>query len=115
MQSYKSQYGEKIAKVLNTYPMGSPGLVVALETLCMTAEQNGHAKGREQSAEDVCDGLHNGPSEGLMCRSCYNAEVGYVEQQKIESRRAVEDAQYAEAEAKRIQNMTGGLEPPKEI
>lgn len=115
MQPHKSQYGEKIARIMMTYPPGSPGLVVALETLCITAEQNGHSKGKQQSADDVCDGLHDGPPDGVMCRSCYNAEVGYVEQQKIESQRAVEDAQWAESEAKRTQEMTGGLEPPKEI
>jgi hypothetical protein len=85
MQKFQSKWGEVVSRVLATYPPGSPGLITALETLCRTAEQEGEAKGRAATAVNVCEGLHEGPPNGIKCLSCYHVEVNYTEELVVQS------------------------------
>lgn len=99
MQNYQSKWGEVVARVLATYPPGSPGLITALETLCRTAEQEGEAKGRATTAVNVCEGLHEGPPNGIKCLSCYHVEVNYAEELVVQSE--IDAARREEAAQKR--------------
>ena len=99
MPAYNTKWGEIVARVLSAYPMGSPGLVLALETLCGTAFKEGEASGQSKTAFDVCDGIHDGPPTGLKCLSCYHVEVNYAGEQVViaeveaeRQRRASDDA-----------------------
>lgn len=56
------------------YPPGSPGLLLALETLMKTALDTAKAEFDNDLAQEVCEGLHDGPAKGLKCRACYEAE-----------------------------------------
>jgi len=80
---YQSKWGEILLRTVHAYPPGSPGLVPALEALCMSAEREGEAKGRMKTALDVCDGIHDGPPAGIKCLSCYHVEVGFQEEEKV--------------------------------
>lgn len=85
MEPYQTEYGEKVGMTLAAYPMGSPGLVMALENLCANAERKGFTRGKEAAASDVCEQLHEGMGKGLKCLSCYYSEVGYNEVQAVEA------------------------------
>ncbi len=80
---FETEWGEAIGKVLAAYPMGSPGLVLALETLCKTAEERGHMEGTRTIAMGVCEQLHSTPATGLKCLQCYNAEQNYREETTV--------------------------------
>ena len=77
MPAFNTKWGEVVSRVLSAYPMGSPGLVLALESLCSTAQKEGEAIGRSKTAFDVCEGLHVEAPAGIKCLSCYHAETNY--------------------------------------
>ena len=68
-----TRYRDAITRVLAAYASG-PGLVQALDTLIKTAEDNARTLARDEVAQSVCEGLHDGPASGLKCRGCYEAE-----------------------------------------
>lgn len=82
-QTFESKWGETISRTMYAYPPQSPGLVLALEQVCLAAQREGEAIGRAKTASDVCDGLHKGPPSGIKCLSCYHAEVNFVEEQNV--------------------------------
>ena len=85
MQQYRSRYGEPILRILQAYPSGSPGLIAALETICKTAEGQGHKQASMNLAASVCEDLHTGPSTGLKCLECHYAETQYTRIQEVEA------------------------------
>ena len=48
---------------------------MAIETYIRTVEANARRAAADDVAATVCEGLHNGPPQGLMCRACHAAEV----------------------------------------
>ena len=71
-------YRDNIIRILSAYPLGSEGLLKGLEAICHTAEQNGSMDGRDLVAQNVCEGLHASPAQGIKCRKCYETEAGFV-------------------------------------
>lgn len=83
MTNFNTKWGEICQRILATYPPQSPGLVMALETLCDTAFREGEAAGRSKTAMDVCDGIHDGPPKGIKCLSCYHVEVNFQDEVSV--------------------------------
>lgn len=70
---YTTRWGEPIARILMAYP--TPQLqVVALEKLLGTVEEYARSRAKDQIAQSVCEGMHEGVASGLKCRSCWEAE-----------------------------------------
>lgn len=84
-----SRYTEPLMRILMTYPPGSPGLLVALETYIKTCLDRAHAEFNNELASTVCEGLHNGPAKGLKCLACYEAEVQVPMQMQVEAEREI--------------------------
>lgn len=76
---HTTRYGEGIARVIAAYAPGmqNPALIGALEVLCKSAEDHGRVAYRDEVASGVCEGIHEGPAEGLKCRRCYDAEQSF--------------------------------------
>lgn len=83
--AFSTRYGNPLVRVLQAYPPGSPSLIVALEAICSTAENHGHKKAKQELAEAVCEGLHEGPGTGLKCLDCYYAETQYAGVQQVKA------------------------------
>lgn len=78
-------YQESVIRILNAYAPGTPGLAKAIEALCRTAEEWGIREGKNQSAQEVCEGLHAGPAKGLKCRTCYEVGNNFAEEEKVQA------------------------------
>lgn len=72
---FKTRYGQAIVRVLQAYPVGTKSLIVSLEAIVQTAMDRTQTNSREQVAQDVCEGFHPGPANGLICKACYDAVV----------------------------------------
>jgi len=74
-----TRYGDGISRVIAAYAPNAqnPTLVAALEVICKSAEEHGRVAFRDEVSEGVCEGLHEGPAEGLKCRKCYDAEQDF--------------------------------------
>lgn len=77
MNGFKTKYGEGIHRILISYQAtGIPTTVLALETYLKTMIDQALTAAKDELANSVCEGLHDGPGKGLKCRSCYDAENG---------------------------------------
>ena len=74
MTIFRTKHADPVQRIMATYGQG-PGLISAMETYCQTVEDNARQAGKADAGTTVCIGLHNGPSRGVMCRSCHDAEV----------------------------------------
>lgn len=61
-------------RILAAYPMGGPALLAGLCTYANSMEERARDEIRKEVGAGVCQGLHNGPSSGVVCRSCIEAE-----------------------------------------
>ena len=84
-----ADYMMGIQKILSAYQPGSPALPKALHTLVQTAEEHARSTVRDEIAQTVCEGIHQGPGKGLKCRACYETELSFP----------IEDTIIAEIEA----------------
>jgi hypothetical protein len=75
MPVFRTRHADTIQRILATYTAQGAGLISALETYCQTVEDKARSVGRADAGVAVCEGLHNGPSRGVMCASCHDAEV----------------------------------------
>ena len=97
---YNTRYGEAIQRVLNAYMPGvsiPPTVVAALETVIKTACDHAKAEVRDDFAERVCEGLHEGPAAGLKCMKCYLAEHHFNQEMVVQAE--IDSAQDGAAEA----------------
>lgn len=73
MTIYRTKHADPLQRIVATYGQG-PGLISALESYCQTVEDNARQAGKASAGEVACIGLHNGPSQGLVCKTCVEAE-----------------------------------------
>lgn len=64
---------DALQRILYTYPMGGEGLIAALIAYCNTVAEQAGRLGLDAVASTVCEGMHDGPAEGLSCKRCYDA------------------------------------------
>ena len=67
------KHSDSFNRILNTYPPG-PVLLQALVTYAEGVVERAKHEAEQDMAQTVCQGLHDGPAKGLMCRTCYDAE-----------------------------------------
>ena len=84
MNIYRTRHADPIQRILATYGQGV-GLVSALETYCQTIEDNAKEAGKANAGDNVCIQLHSGPSTGLVCKACHEAEMGAQMLVQVES------------------------------
>ena len=71
MPVFKTKYGEAAYRILAAYTPGSAGMYAALESLCITAEQNGATRAGKEAAARTCQKLHTDEPAGVMCAKCF--------------------------------------------
>lgn len=79
MPQLRTRYGAAVVRVLNAYKQGSFELVYALESVVLTAMEQTQSDDKDKLAMESCEGLHDGPASGLICRRCFDV----VEAQKM--------------------------------
>jgi hypothetical protein len=70
---FSTKYGMAIQKVLMHYPLGSKSLMVALEAIVNTAMERAKEERLDETAQQFCRELHEGPARGLVCKLCFEA------------------------------------------
>lgn len=72
-----------IRAVLGEYQAGPrETLVTALSILVETAAEKLRRQIKDEIAMTVCEGQHEGPPTGIVCKACHDAELSFVNSTK---------------------------------
>lgn len=81
-------HADAFTRIVNTYPPG-PVLVQALVTYAEGVVERAKREAEQDMAQTVCQGLHDGPAKGLMCKTCYDAEQNAPGLIELEAQRQI--------------------------